>query len=348
MTTETKPAIWSFSEIWNNSLLTFDQRILEPREHIYASEIGGPFIDRYLKMQATKYSNPPNDRSMRKFQAGNIWEWIIGFVLRRAGINQLVQAKLENTLPGCLRVSGRLDFVAGGTPDWEKAESEILLLDLPPFLQYASSNIISQLKAKYNGANLELCVQEVKSCSSFVMDRLDAVGKPSEHHHAQNFFYVMTYDKPGKLVYVCRDDCRLKEFRIVKNDKEAFEFYKNDVEQMTYYFQKKKMPPAEKELKFEEGTYRFRHNFWIEYSPYLALLYGYKTPDEFRKRWASTATQYNRVFKRCVDCLTMTSANLDVINEAKKSFKNWDQWVHDAKIAKAKGLLQEAGEEVDA
>lgn len=340
--------MWSVAEIWNNSLLTFDTRSPEPRDYMYASEIGGAFIDRWMKMKGKKYSNPPNERSQRKFQAGNIWEWIIGFVLKRAGLKVDRQTKLQNQLPGCLLVSGKLDYLTGGKPDWDFAEQQVKSLDLPEFLYYASMQIIGQLRAKYANDELEEVITEVKSLGSFVFDKLEASNKPLYHHGAQTYFYVMTYSgliktpTPGKIFYVCRDDCRMKEMNIRFTDKDYLDAYRLDVEQMTEYWRSSKRPPLEKEFTFDEDTFKFRHNWLVEYSNYLTLLYGYKTPQEYRDKYTKLTTQYNRVFKRCVDCQTMTKMNLDVIKEIKKNkeFKRFDEWVEKAKIAKAKGLLE--------
>ena len=64
---------WSFSKIWNDSLENREEKPLTPRENVWASEIGGAYLDRYLKMKAVPMTNPPNPRSLRKFEAGNLW-----------------------------------------------------------------------------------------------------------------------------------------------------------------------------------------------------------------------------------------------------------------------------------
>ena len=115
---------WSFYNIWNASLEEGrPARILKPREKIWASELGGSMIDRYLKMTGIQPSNPPNPRSLRKFEAGNIWEAIVGYVLRRAGILQSKQDWIQYQYEGLLPVSGKLDYIGGGKPDYDKAFS---------------------------------------------------------------------------------------------------------------------------------------------------------------------------------------------------------------------------------
>lgn len=338
------PQNWSFASLWNDSLLSFGQRILEPRNYIYASELGGTMCDRYLKMMGTKPSNPPNDRSLRKFQAGNLMEWIVGFVLRRAGIlrEDGAQQRAGHQLDGCLRVSGRLDYLAGGTPDWGRAVYEIKHLHLPEFIDHCSMQIIDQLARKYDGQELETVVMEVKSVSAFVFERLENTGRPNPNHLAQNWFYCQVYNLPGKLVYICRDDIQLKEFRVTAEDAEAFRAYREDVETLTAYYLSQQMPPHEKELIWEEGLYKFNKNFRVEYSPYLSLLYGYKSPDDYRAATMPAVGRFNRVFKRVLDDAKLTKDNLEVLQEIKRKFPNLDQLVEQAKIAKARGQLVEA------
>jgi hypothetical protein len=86
MENNNQPLTWSFFNLWNKALETRADRPLVKREKMWASELGGAYVDRYLKMKAVPPSNPPNPRSLRKFEAGNIWEYIAEYVLKRSGI----------------------------------------------------------------------------------------------------------------------------------------------------------------------------------------------------------------------------------------------------------------------
>ncbi len=66
----------NIANIWNSAIERKD-RPIEARQRLFASELGGSMIDRWHKLKGTPYTNPPNSRSMRKFMAGDIWEWII-------------------------------------------------------------------------------------------------------------------------------------------------------------------------------------------------------------------------------------------------------------------------------
>ena len=77
---------WGLSEVWNKSLEEQEQRPLSFRDHLWASELGKAPVDLWLKLRAVPPTNPPNPRSLRKFEAGNVFEWIVSLILKRAGI----------------------------------------------------------------------------------------------------------------------------------------------------------------------------------------------------------------------------------------------------------------------
>src|SRR3990167_9806570 len=74
------PKNWTFTDIWNKSILDRKERPTIARNRLWASELGKSHLDIYLKMQGEITTNPPNARSLRKFEAGNIWEWIVGLI----------------------------------------------------------------------------------------------------------------------------------------------------------------------------------------------------------------------------------------------------------------------------
>jgi len=327
---------WAFAGIWNESLEI--RREYEPRvrDHIWASEIGSPFIDRYLKMTGVAPTNGPNARSKRKFQAAEIFEWLVGFVLKRAGIWIDSQEKLEHQYPGLLSVTGKLDHLAGGWPDWAKARENVSAVGLPPLIERASLAIIEKFSELYGNDELRTIVLEVKSLSSRMFQRYEATCQADPRHRAQIFHYLKA--KPleeGHIAYICRDDCRIAEMG-VWNPSEAERVYRADIEQMTYYIQHQEEPRKEEEVLFDDMTFRFQTNWGIEYSPYLTKLYGYKEPMEYRDKWIKLVNSMNRVFKRCVTNARMTALNLEVIENAKKYFFTWDELVARAQEAAAK------------
>ena len=108
---------WTLANVWNTSIENREERIISSRDHLWASELGRQDADLYLKLMGETPTNPPNNRSLRKFEAGNIWEWIIKLILMRAGVYQETQKRVEFRKDGWLPVTGKLDYIAGGKPN---------------------------------------------------------------------------------------------------------------------------------------------------------------------------------------------------------------------------------------
>lgn len=324
---------WEFATVWNQSLLTRPEFEPRTREHIWASEIGNPFIDRYLKMTGVAPSNGPNARSKRKFEAADIFEWLVGFVLKQAGIWIETGEKVEYQYPGLLRVVGKLDHLAGGRPDWSRARKQVSTVGLPRVIERASYAIIDRLSQAYGDDLLRTIVLEVKSLSTFMFDRYEATKKADARHVAQTFHYLKAKEMAeGHIAYICRDDCRIVELGVF-NPSQAEEFYRYDIERMTFFITAHEQPEKEQELLFDDTRFRFSTNWGVEYSAYLTFLYGYKEPIHYRERWKKLVEGMNRVFKRCVAGAKMTDKNLVVIEQAQKLFPLWDEYVDRAKQA---------------
>lgn len=350
---------WNFSSLWNESLHSIPNRVSQKRDYIYASELLGAPIDRYLKMHNVIPSNPPNDRSLRKFAAGHFFEWVVGMVLTMTGILKQKQLRGEVQLPGLLRVSGRLDFIAGGPIDWEYAKKEVEKVqdlfsvsvnDMPPIVFHAIEHILKSMEAQYKKQPLKEVVFECKSVSSFMSEKVEKTGA-MPHHVLQCVHYLLANKMDeAALVYICKDDLIANQFQIF-NNKETLKMYRDDVKMMTDYYNAsnfknpmKTLPPKEALVNFVEGVWRFEKSFKVEYSNYLELLYGYKSPEAYRMEWQYKISSWNRVFKRCVKGDKMTDNNKNVIAEVSKSFPQWDKYVL---LAKKAGAFQKPEEAED-
>lgn len=352
---------WNLSQIWNATLDNPSSRPIIARDYMYASEIGKSFCDRYLKMYGVKPSNPPNTRSLRKFQAGDSWEFIIGMVLSAAGMLKKQQIRVEVKFPKLLRVSGRLDFVVGAPENFQAAKDNIKKMQeslelmgwtLPPFFFNAMEKFIE----KYKGKPLQDVIAEIKTVSSFMMEKIQKTGEPMPHHVFQNFHYVYGNEagiQNGKLLYICKDDCIMEEF-VIDNNEKILAAYKEDVKKMTKYYKagfnpknpQELMPPKEPLVLFEEGVWRFAKNWNVEYSDYLSYLWPeYPTPEAYRMAWQYKVSSWNRVFKRCVKGDRMTDNNKQAIADALKHFPLWDKYVAKAKAAGAFQKPEEGDED---
>lgn len=306
---------WTFYESWNKALENKEIKTQKPRQKIWASEIGGAYIDRYLKMTGVQQTNPPNARSLRKFEAGNILEWIVGLVLRRADILIDSQEWVQYQYDGLLPVTGKLDFLAGGNPDYDRAKKEIGSLNLPEFFNRATNQIIDYLKQNYPDG-LEKIILEIKSCSSFMFERYEKYGLQSTgSHKLQTFHYIKAKNMPeSHLVYISKDDLRMIEL-CVTNPSLVEDEYKKDIETMTHYINNNVRPQQEKEIVYNEDTFKFSANWKVEYSSYLKHIYGYDEPIQYRGKYDKMVASWNRTLGRAIAGKNTTVRNKENMSE---------------------------------
>ena len=328
---------WNLQQLWNECVYS-QQRALEPRDYCYASEIGQPLVDRYLKMKAVTPTNPPNMRSLRKFEAGNLVEWVVRYVLERAGLIHNTQERVMVEYPDMLRVSGRLDFLAGGKIDIERAKQDITSSHLPESIQASSLYIAEKLYEKFGDKELEKKVLEIKSCSSFVMDMMEKTEKPIKHHRLQLFHYMKGLGLNGELVYICKDDLRMMCFQYEPTDELEAE-YIADLNAITHYFNSNIRPPLERPVVVEDG--KFKKNFGIEYSNYLKFLYDFDEPRDYADSVKSQVARWNRVIARYAKGDKITAKNEEVRAEIDKG--GW-AFLQIVERAKALGVTEEEEE----
>lgn len=325
---------WSLSDLWNQSVFS-RQRPLVARDYLYASEIGSSNIEVYLKMRAVEPSNPPNLRSLRKFEMGNLIEWIVKYVLERAGIIVQTQNRIHVDYPNMLSVHGKLDFLAGGRIDVQKAREAVESLDnvlgFPEGIAASSMCIVEKLYEKFGDIVLKMIVLEIKSCSAAVADMMERTNKPLRHHIMQCFHYLKGMDMDeGHIVYVCKDDARMFEFP-VWNDSQTERTYVSDLMAKTKYHNEGVMPPKEPLIILENG--KFKKNFYVEYSSYLTMVYGFESPREYSESVSPQVLRWNRVIARYATDQKITAKNEEVRAEIMK-----EGWSFDLIIAEAKAM----------
>ncbi len=332
---------WSFYQVWNQSLEQRKERAIVSRDNLWASELGKSLVDNYLKMKGEVPTNPPNMRSLRKFEAGNIWEWVVGLVLKRAGIYLGEQKWNSFRYPDLIEVTGKIDFLAGGNPDWEKAKAEIEHLGLPEFIHRASENIINYFKEQYP-EGMKKVILEMKSTSSFMFPLYEKFNMASLNHRLQAFHYLKAENlEEAHVVYVCKDDARMVEIGVF-NPSTIEDEYKSYIEKLTGYLKANEQPPLEQPIEFDEETGRFGDNWKIKYSLYLTKLYGYKDQMEFEEKYRGVVGQYNRVLNRCCNGDKITDKNKVIMEEAEKELnKPFEKFVE---IATQRRAVLEEGE----
>lgn len=258
---------FNLTQVWNETIERSD-RPLKERNYIYASEIGGAFIDRYLKMTAVTPTNPPNSRSMRKFMAGDIWEWIVQTVLVKAGIKFYTQERVEVNYPGCLSIHGKVDFIISGETDFDNV---VIDDSMPEFMQRLVQSIVD----KFKGRVFEEAIIEIKSVGSFVFEGIAAQDNPKTNHMLQAGVYHKDKGIQTYVIYVCRDDVRILQYSINEVFPDIEQMIIEDVRQMTEYYEKGIEPPKEKLIIWDDVRQKFTKNWKVEYSNYLTMLYSY-------------------------------------------------------------------------
>lgn len=305
---------WTMAKVWNESLGTKPERPATPRNHIWASELGRSNIDIYLKLKGEEPSNKPNARSKRKFEAGDIWEWIIQIILVKAGIYQTSQEHIKSSLPDLIEVTGRLDHIAGGHPDYENAMKNISELGMPEGIQRGAEAMIEHFREQHPEGLAEKII-EVKSLSSFAMDKVERTGKAINGHDLQCFHYVFNKQMQGAIVYICRDDARMYEIPILTNDKVLFDKYIKRITEITEIVNKGVEPEKEKLIVYDPLDYRFSKNFNVEYSSFLTRLYGFEQPADYDEHVTSLIGRWNRVLARVKAGKAMTKNNDEALIE---------------------------------
>lgn len=318
-----RPNKWTVAPIWNATLESKEERPIEPRGHIWASELGKPNIEIFLKMRGVVPTNPPNARSKRKFEAGNTFEWLLGIILKRAGVYKEGQTRIEHQYPGLLKVTGRIDYIAGGVPDHEHYREKLESLELPEFFMRAAKNIVEYLSTNYPEGLGDLPL-EIKSTSSFMMNGMELTGRALRNHRLQLFCYLKAINYPrGNVVYICRDDMRMLEIA-VENPSDVEEEYRKVIEEISGYYARHKdtpiesflikpdsadelkwkwvqldgLPELEKFIVWDNDLKKFSRNWGVEYSSYLTMLYGFENQLAFEEVVMPIVARWNRVLGR--------------------------------------------------
>lgn len=309
---------WSLARIWNKALEMNEKRVTEPRDSMYASELGRSDIDIFLKMQGEEPTNPPNDRAHRKMHAGDLYEWFVFLILKKCGILIKSQQAVKTKLHGCVEVSGRLDFVAGGVPDYDTGQKKIdeLIdeLEMPPIFHQVTRNFIGILKSEYPHGMKEK-VLEIKSVAVYGFDKVEKTGKPLAGHDLQNFHYAQGLDMEGALCYISRDDLRMYEIPILPNDEALMKRYVEKVERVSGYYKENQLPEPEEMILFDEDLGKFSKNFNVEYSPFLKKIYNIDRPDQYDDEVAPLIGRWNRVLSRIAGGKALTKDNQTALDE---------------------------------
>lgn len=309
---ENKNNSWGLQAIWNDSVA---QKARPPRarDYIWAGDIGKSFYERYLKMQGKPPDKPKEDRVLRKFSAGLWFEHGIEEVLETIGILKSSQQWLEiPETQDTLRVTGKLDFLAGGIANWAEARQRVMDKKYPEFIENVSIGLIDHFEKEYpNG--LEEIVIEVKSVNSQVFwAKKDYLSEAYPHHEMQLYTYLKALNKPkGTIVYISKDDLTIQEMGVVYPSAALERRWQEDVRAMTTYWREKQEPPKPESLVFsKKNKIRFQLNkkkveirgAWIKnwevgWSDYFETITGMENVEAWEKLVETEARRRNNLIK---------------------------------------------------
>lgn len=328
---------WSLANIWNKSLEQKEQRPTEPRDRMWASELSKSDIDIYLKLMGVEPSNKPDNRAKRKFEAGNIWEWALKIVLIKLGVYRATQIPVKFALPNCIEVSGKLDFIAGGKPNYDSGLKELEDIDVEGIFKIAAENFMAYARTNYP-AGLDEKILEIKTVGSFGFEKVLKTGKALSGHDLQAFHYAHGLQKESSIVYYSRDDARMVEIPILPNDQRLLEKYTEKVERVSKYYRDGIQPSREPLILFDEDMGKFSRNFMVQYSSYLTMLYGFEDQAAYEEAFSTITSRWNRVLGRVSRGEKMTDNNKEAIEEMRSNGFNPEEIISTIKMVNPNNL----------
>ena len=274
MTSVNHDGNWNIKDLLGDLMGATAEVKPEPRAEIWASDLGKPYVDRWLQMKGVPYSNPPTGKDLVTFFLGKQIELGLEQMLTRCGIAFKTQERLTIRAQDCLPVVGRPDLVIEVT-NWQEVVAgvdEHLNEQSSPRgdPQRLALKGLLTLWQKRCPEGLLPTVFEVKSLNSaaFKYHRgQDGLSNAYPHHRLQLYTYMRSLGlAEGHLVYVARDTGWIEEV-VIRPTEELEQAWLHDVETMSHYYQSDQRPPLEP-LKVEG-----KKNWRVSYSRYKDYLY---------------------------------------------------------------------------
>lgn len=320
-----KHKIFTLSEIWNTKVRNSERSRVKKRDYIGSSDIGRTYIDRYYKMKGVAPSNPFEERVLRIFDSGKWFEQLVTMVYSLSGLIQQRQPYFE--IPGTkdrLKVIGYGDAIIGGTINWDDRRARVaeavktmglmvstnegnpdvvesIQEQVMIFEQYAYK-VIDELEKIWGTVAIPPTAIEFKTINSLAFWRHknrtpDKIFLGYDHHKLQQLasLHGLNLDF-GRVTYISKDDLMLEEVG-VKRGMELEKAMWEDIDKMSYYYMANEEPPKEPEIVYNERKKVFEGNWEVKRSPYLTLIYGYKSQDDFDSKHHQELLDINRALR---------------------------------------------------
>lgn len=299
-----KGAPFTIQSLWNELIL--DDWPIKPRDYIRASEIGKPFLDRYLTMKGVPPTNPFPARVKRIFDCGLIFEDAVERIFRLLGILIDSQATVRVKRDGLLDVVGHYDQKIGGKVDISQAQEAINHSVTPDWMKRRATKLSEEL-ARQHPQGFETLISEIKTVNSMAfwahknIDPATGFFKGYDHHKLQILTYLLgTGEEQGRVFYISKDDLTLMETVVMKHNKPLNEAWETDITQMTKYYKENKEPDKAPDLVWNEEKKLWGYNWEISRSTYFSLITGKKTVEAWENDLKDELKKLNTA--NCLKC----------------------------------------------
>lgn len=283
----------NLADVWNESIVRTDREPVS-RDYLWASQLLKPEVDIWLSLRGTPPTNSPNERSRRKFTAGNLFEHFVSMIMMRSGVMSEKQDEVWTDFD--IRVKGKGDFILTGKFDFEQAIFDIIAMRLPSSIEEMFMKVCDKMKERFEGMEIEPTVFEIKSVAERTMTKIEKNNKPLESHILQTCHYKIGRGlEDGVVAVICRDDLRLFEYHVTKEDEQR---YIERVNYLAKVVKQEERPPLAPKIIFDNVLCKFSKNLDVEYSSFLTLLYGYERPDIYSDEMKPIVSRWNRVLPR--------------------------------------------------
>ena len=272
---------WSLSTLVKD-LICFNTMTPEPRERLWASDLGKMHIDTYLKLKGVPETNPTTGDGMFNMYMGKQIELGIIQMLKDCGVAHESQTRLEIKLDGCLPLTGKPDIVLE-VKDWEEAIKNVKVENddsNPERAESKKQKLIALMRdwQKRYPEGLPKTAFEIKSVSDWGYNNAKIIGWREAYHHyfLQTYTYLYGLDLPEvHLLFVSKGSKMMtEEIVILKNENDEAEWKKEIKELSDAFYSNTEPTPPPLMLKNGWGKDALNWNInWSNYRDYILEKY---------------------------------------------------------------------------
>lgn len=271
---------WNLSYLLTDLIGTRANSVGEKRTEIWASDLGGIMLDRYLDMKGTPYSDLPDGRGLANFFLGEQIESGLKTMLENLGIAYTDNERKLYQEKDYLPVVAKPDLIVEIT-DWETVRQNLLkekekineleekyrIRELPKLEK--KFEVLNNFRKRFPDG-LTKTIFEIKSASTMSFKSRKIEGA-SLNHKLQLLTYLKAYNvSEGHIIYIAKEYGNMLEFVVRKDDPELNKIWEEDVSKISYYIKNDIRPP----LVFDAKDWRYK------YSKYFTMLYKNLYPKE--------------------------------------------------------------------